>query len=341
MAEEPRFERAKLSRRSGRSETVDVHFNPSSLKYTLTNTLNNSQGNKSKQHVSSSSGKLSFELVFDTTDTGQDVRATTEKIAAMMEPDAKKAPAVVLFEWGAYKFQGIIDSYTETLDFFSANGVPLRASISLSMSRQDKVFERSNTSRSADTSAALSAEAIQLPPSTTSSMQLTATRAGAPDAARVIGAANGLESLRFPSGPITLDSSIELKPPAAFATGGAGLSFGAGFGLQSGSSFGAGASLGLGVSAGSGVSASFGGGTSAGVSAGGGAFAGLRVSETPGRTSASLDLTGFFPATASARLATDRDASFSVGGKARIEGPASLKADVGVRTRLQTNIRFD
>jgi len=327
MAEAAEFQRAKFAPQTGPSkgQEIDVHFNPASLKYTVTNTLEKGRGNQAKQYVSQSTGKLTMDLVFDTTDTGQDVRTFTEKMAGLMQPDDKKIPAVVLFEWGTYKFQGMVDSYQETLEFFAPNGVPLRAAINMSLSKQDKVFEPTQTS-SFDTQGALTPEPVQLPPSNLSDVSQAATKAGAPGAARSLAAANGLESLRFPSGAITLDASVRLKGPAAFASGGAGggLSIGGGIGLSGGLSLGV-----VGASA------------SAGVSASAGAFAGLRSAEPQTGIEASLDLSSFFPPKVSAQIATDQDASFGVGGKAKIAGSASLKADVGAKARLQSKIRFD
>ena len=52
-----------------------------------------------------------------------------------------KAPPVLMFQWGTYQFQGIMDSFKETIDFFSADGVALRALVSIGLSRQDNVFD--------------------------------------------------------------------------------------------------------------------------------------------------------------------------------------------------------
>ena len=92
-----------------------------------------------------------MELQFDTTDDGADVTQTTRKLQAFIAPpsppgqpaDRQVPPPLVLFEWGRIKFKGIAESYKETIDFFSASGVPLRASVNLTLSRQDKVFDDS------------------------------------------------------------------------------------------------------------------------------------------------------------------------------------------------------
>ena len=102
-----------------------------------------------------------MELVFDTTGAGEDVRTYTDKMAGLMEPDENKIPPVVLFRWGTYKFQGLVETYKETIDFFAPTGVPLRASLSIGLSRQDKVFEPSETS-SFDTQAARGHRALPL-----------------------------------------------------------------------------------------------------------------------------------------------------------------------------------
>ena len=71
----------------GGGERIDVVFNPESLDYSVTNNIQE-RGNsdENKQYVSKSTGKLSMDLVFDTTDTGEDVRATTEKLQRLMKP---------------------------------------------------------------------------------------------------------------------------------------------------------------------------------------------------------------------------------------------------------------
>mgnify|MGYP006144076535 CR=1 FL=1 len=40
------------------------------------------------------------------------------------------------FAWGSFLFNGLVDGIEETIDFFSPEGKPLRASISLTLSQQ-------------------------------------------------------------------------------------------------------------------------------------------------------------------------------------------------------------
>lgn len=354
------FARAFFQPETGsQRDRIEVHFNPVSLQYAITNTLKDKgSGNKKKQYVSQSTGKLTMELIFDTTDTGQDVRVMTEKIGKFMEPDTEKIPPVVQFEWGAYKFKGMVESYKETIDFFAPTGVPLRASVNLIMSRQDNVFETTDGSSNFTPPADLHLDDVQLPPASgpgannpagrgEQSASGVAARAGDPRAGRALASANNLESMRFSGGAsLVVGGSANLKPPVAFATGGASLSVGAGIsgGVSGGLSAagGVGASAGLGLSAGAGVSAgaAFGGGASAGVTASAGAFAGLRTSASA-QSGATLNTSLLIRRSESLSVATDSGATFRVGGQASIEGSTSLSADVGARTSLQSRIQFD
>jgi len=283
MTEKLKIEKATFRDVTRNGAVVPVHFNPETLQITLTNTLEEKQrGGKKTQYITKSTAKLTMDLVFDTTDTRNDVRAATGTVAAFMSGVGagarSKTPPVVLFEWGSFSFQGVLETYKETLEYFSHQGVPLRANVNLALARQDLVF-------SADGGSAPKPDAVDVPPSSTDDVTSAASRAGDPGAARETGARNGLENLRFPDGPFTIDGSISLGAPAAFASGslsaGASASFGAsasaGFGASAGAGFGASAEAGFGASAGAGfgggASASFGGG--AGASFGGNASASL------------------------------------------------------------------
>src|SRR5262249_35510887 len=129
---------------------VDVHFNPQTLKLSFANKNagGDQPGGATKQYVGSSTTKMSVELLFDTTRSGADVRKHTEDIAFFIKPKDKKkdkkskkpVPPGIRFEWGTFIFRGVVDSMEETLDYFSEQGVPLRATISLGISRQDIEF---------------------------------------------------------------------------------------------------------------------------------------------------------------------------------------------------------
>ena len=76
-----------------------------------------------------------------------DVRKLTEKVNYFIKPRAvegqndKWIPPGVRFLWGTFLFEGVVDSITERLEYFSSDGRPLRANVSLGMSSQDIQFQ--------------------------------------------------------------------------------------------------------------------------------------------------------------------------------------------------------
>ncbi|HEX2727750.1 MAG TPA: hypothetical protein VHN20_18150, partial [Beijerinckiaceae bacterium] len=232
MAETPapvELELARFRSLDG-SPAIDlpVHFNPSSLQYTIQNQLKEEgRGAKKKQHVSQTSAKLTMDLIFDTTDTGADVRTVTDMMTKLLQPvGSSKAPRTVEFGWGTYRFTGLIEQYKETIDFFSPGGVPLRAGVNVTLASQDVTFASAhNPSASVDD--ALTPETVDVPAAPDGggpprSPANVANELGAPRAARAIAAANGAASLRFqPAGGLTIIA-------------GASVGFSAGVGISAG-----------------------------------------------------------------------------------------------------------
>ncbi|MGA7830716.1 MAG: hypothetical protein WCA21_07140 [Terracidiphilus sp.] len=357
---------------------LTVHFNPASLVYSVENSVaQQSGGPKKVQYVAQFSGKLTMDLQFDTTDTGADVRTVTNQVALFMQASANasaaaqnsappsangnssgpppKAPPVLMFQWGSYQFQGIMDSFKETIDFFSADGVALRALVSIGLSRQDQVFDEGANLSGPTSSGSL------VPSSSSDSAQSMATRGGDPSAARQLGADNGLDSLRFTGGAsLQVSGGVQLNPPVAFVTApsasaGLGLSLGISAGASAGISIGgstgisAGGSAGVSIGASGGVSAgvqigglgpAFGASASAGVLATAGAFAGLQTGRASTSTTANLNPLQMMPATSSADVATFSGASFSLGGAANSTGSAGLSTDVGTQFNFSDRLTF-
>jgi hypothetical protein len=326
----PRIALARIGKVSGRNDQVrdadwiDVHFNPASLQLQISNELKDTKNNERKQYIAKSNAKLTLDLQFDTTDSGDDVMQTTGKLQAFIAPSMppgdearqQQPPPVVLFEWGRVTFKGIVEAYKETIDFFSASGVPLRSSVNLTLSRQDQVFD--DAPGGAPENAGDVSGALDVPAASASDISKAAE---SPRAARAIAAENGLEDLRFDAGAaLTVSASVELKPPAAFAAAASGLSLpspGAGVGLP-----GDGGLAGL-----------------ARLSASEGAFAGLRVAAPA--APARINTERLKPPAAAASLSTDRQATFQTGGRARAEGPPGLRADVGTTPPRAPRLTFD
>jgi hypothetical protein len=149
---EPDFANPKSG---GKSTTVQ--FNPESLKVTFANQLvqpgnggANGTGDQSnqagRQFVGAGTTKLALQLWFDvgsqdaeSGDKKADVRDLTKDVAFFITPTQEGTnylPPAVRFSWGSFHFDGYVDSLDENLDFFSEDGIPLRASVSLNMSQQ-------------------------------------------------------------------------------------------------------------------------------------------------------------------------------------------------------------
>ena len=139
-------------------ESYDAQFNPDSLKVTFANQTqppsgnaprDASQGSSASQFVGRGTTKLSVTLWFDVTaelteaaktaaGNPPDVRRLTQKIIQLMAPSVKgtsQTPPPARFLWGSFQFDGNIEGIDQSLEFFSPQGVPLRASLAINMSQ--------------------------------------------------------------------------------------------------------------------------------------------------------------------------------------------------------------
>ena len=141
-----------------------MQFNPETLKLSYSNQTNrrssgNQRGGSTVQFTGQGATKLSLDLWFDVTalqpDTRKDpenqkapiddVRKLTEEVIKFIQPNQDKdTPPGIRFHWGAFMFDGIVDSINENLEFFSEDGKPLRASLSLDLSKQEIRFKCGN-----------------------------------------------------------------------------------------------------------------------------------------------------------------------------------------------------
>jgi hypothetical protein len=125
-------------------EPIEVQFNPNSLRLSrsASNDVGATDGRQRPQYLGTSSATLTVELVFDTADEGttdapRSVLEKTSPIEQLLLPSGdKQSPAKVRFEWGPFTLTGIIESMSLDLEFFSEDGVPLRAKMNLSMREQ-------------------------------------------------------------------------------------------------------------------------------------------------------------------------------------------------------------
>lgn len=231
---------------------IPVQFNPESLKlaYANQNASGDQRGGSAIQYVGSGTTKLTFDLWFDVTSAHHspettppgDVRELTQKVLHFITPQKsgkkdKFVPPGVRFHWGTFLFEGVMESLNESLEYFSEDGVPLRAKVSVSLSKQEIKFEQGDQQANGGLGSFSSGRPRQAAKEG-DSVAGAADKAGRGDEWPQIASANGIENARSVAPGTLLDL-------------GAGGGIGVGAGLSAGVSFGVGAGIGAGASAGS------------------------------------------------------------------------------------------
>lgn len=234
---EPKLEKACLVALEANGNETDstrlvVQFNPETLKVTFANQIaqpqggGNQSGTDGQQFVGAGSTKLALQLWFDVSartpadgETIDDVRKLTQKVAQFITPqqdtrDANKfIPPQVRFAWGSFQFDGIMESLDESLEFFSGDGRPLRASVSLNITQQkiaQFVFRPTGSAAAPPGApAAPGAQPLTAAPQGASVPQLAAAQ-GRGDDWKQIARANNIENPRMlPTGAL-LDLNVSV-----------------------------------------------------------------------------------------------------------------------------------
>jgi Contractile injection system tube protein/LysM domain len=160
MPEQPEVKKAELRELNpdgtDAAYRVTVQFNPESLKVSFANQVvppNNpgaqDQRANSTQFVGKGTTKMSVQLWFDVTGVlpeskkgVSDVRDLTKEVIYFITPkhsdqgESRNVPPGIRFLWGSFQFDGVVDSLEESLEFFSQDGRPLRASVTMNLSQQ-------------------------------------------------------------------------------------------------------------------------------------------------------------------------------------------------------------
>lgn len=222
-----------------KGSTVTVQFNPETLKVSFANQIQtppgggNKSGTPAQQFVGAGTTKLALQLWFDVTslpdgeNTTNDVRKLTQRVAYFITPSdkggGKFVPPAVRFSWGSFEFDGLMESLEESLEFFSNDGRPLRASMSFTLSQQQiKAFKINKTGfeNRPPPSAGSTAADPTAPPGTKTfvqapsgmSVQSLADNNGLGANWQAIASANGIENPRLlsPGQLIDLDISVQV-----------------------------------------------------------------------------------------------------------------------------------
>ena len=296
---------------SDESTKVECVFNPESLRVSIANQLGQQEsgGNSNTQSASPPKTKLDVSLFFDTTESGKDVRGTSDgatgslKTFAFPVGDSNPSPPQIKFIWGSFIYEGVIESFNETLDFWSSEGVPLRSAIQISLqgSNFDTIKENPPT--------------VTLNKAPIGGLGTTklASQGGDSGKNRDIAKKNKLEDMRKPdpAKPLAVDVGVSLKAAAGFKMGlSVGASIGFGFGAKAGG--GAGFGVGGGIGIGGGISAGVAGGIGGGLAGGAGFGAGIGGAASAGAGFGG-SLSGGFSAGASSSFGASAS-GFAAGG---------------------------
>ena len=284
-----------------------VQFNPQTLKVNFSNQKAGGDQPKgsSTQFVGKGVTKLTLELWFDITvaqaqgrlgsqsqtagtegskQATIDVRSLTQQVAYFMKPQPVKGkkdtfvPPGIRFHWGTFLFEGVMDSMDETLDLFSADGLPIRASVNISLSRQEIIFDPKKNAALSEAPGVQPFEVMKAG----EPLQQAAAKAGADW--RQAALANGIENPRLMSPGALVNLSAGVSVGAAAQLGvdvsggvqiGGGIQGGAGAGFSAG--FSTGLSAGVSAQSVAGGGAQFSAGSVAGVSVQGGVSGGVQA----------------------------------------------------------------
>jgi hypothetical protein len=274
---------AEFKNEINKDKNCKVQFNPESLKVSFANQVatpsgaGDQRGTPARQFVGAGTTKLSLQLWFDVTaempvgETAEnDVRKLTGKVAYFITPKQegdKFVPPAVRFVWGSFQFDGIMESLEESLEFFSSDGRPLRASVTINLTQQ-KITEFVFRPVSGPGASASPGTRPLTEAPAGSNVQKEADKQGKGDKWQDIAAANNIENPRLLQPGQLLDMNASVQGGVSFGatvslpggistqaatsqtgvTGQAGVSLQGGVGIEAGVSVGqSGVSLGIGL----------------------------------------------------------------------------------------------
>lgn len=162
MPDRPNVQKARIVKESDPSKAVVCHFNPKDFSITRTVKWNEDTNIGDDASTLSFAGgesqDLTIPLLFDTTDTGQDVRDSYKVLLELADADPdrrnprtrRSEPSSCRFEWGKLlSFTAVITKITQRFLMFKADGTPLRVEVSVTFKQLGRAIRPQNpTSRS-------------------------------------------------------------------------------------------------------------------------------------------------------------------------------------------------
>ena len=126
---------------------IPVMFNPNELTLDQSNQFQSTQipglATPVSQYVSGNPTTLQMELFFDTYELHTDVRLFTGLITKMLDINSEMhAPPICQFVFGTFIFRGIIEKASQKFTMFNEMGIPVRATVNVSMKEYKSVTDQ-------------------------------------------------------------------------------------------------------------------------------------------------------------------------------------------------------
>jgi hypothetical protein len=126
------------------NEQISVMFNPAEYTFDLANNFAEiaipGLRTPPVQYVRGNARTLKMELFFDSFEAHADVRAATQQITALLDPDGPtQAPPILLFTWGGFSLQCILETVSQRFTMFADDGTPVRATLNVSFKEYERV----------------------------------------------------------------------------------------------------------------------------------------------------------------------------------------------------------
>jgi len=162
MPEMPNVQKARIVQEDNPSKAVVCHFNPEdfSIGRTIRWNADTNIGDDASR-LSFAGGEaqdLTIPLLFDTTDTGKDVRDSYKVLLELADVDprnrnprtGKSEPPRCRFEWGRFlAFSAVITRITQKFLMFKTDGTPVRVQVTVTLKQVGEIVRPQNpTTRS-------------------------------------------------------------------------------------------------------------------------------------------------------------------------------------------------
>jgi hypothetical protein len=126
---------------------IDVLFNPAEYSIQKSNQFAETPllglPTPIRQFTSGGAEALTLDLFFDTYEKGEDVRLYTEQVAGLLQIDPDlHAPPTLKFIWGKLEFKCVLEQVTKKFTMFLADGVPVRAMLSVTFKEYKTIQEQ-------------------------------------------------------------------------------------------------------------------------------------------------------------------------------------------------------